>query len=105
MPGAAEIPGPAGNTEKDEDSDSAVAATELMKQGRLCEEGIPGVYSPDRVQQMLAEGMPERFIQQRLPVDSSRIDDALSEYNVLVKGEWTTAKVNNPVDFWTVSLN
>uniref|UniRef100_A0A915IXI7 Uncharacterized protein n=1 Tax=Romanomermis culicivorax TaxID=13658 RepID=A0A915IXI7_ROMCU len=35
-----------------------------MKRGRLPEEGIVGLYSPDRVQQMLAEGMSEKSIQQ-----------------------------------------
>uniref|UniRef100_A0A915KUJ0 Uncharacterized protein n=1 Tax=Romanomermis culicivorax TaxID=13658 RepID=A0A915KUJ0_ROMCU len=48
-----------------EDSlDSAVAATELMKRGKLHEEGIPGVYSPEKIQQMMAERMSERFIRQ-----------------------------------------
>uniref|UniRef100_A0A915J1Z2 Uncharacterized protein n=1 Tax=Romanomermis culicivorax TaxID=13658 RepID=A0A915J1Z2_ROMCU len=37
---------------------------DLMKRGRLHEEGIPRAYSPKRVQQMLAEGMSERFIPQ-----------------------------------------
>uniref|UniRef100_A0A915JDR8 Uncharacterized protein n=1 Tax=Romanomermis culicivorax TaxID=13658 RepID=A0A915JDR8_ROMCU len=34
-----------------------------MKPGKITEEGIPGVYSPEKVQQMLAEGMSEKFIQ------------------------------------------
>uniref|UniRef100_A0A915IAG4 Uncharacterized protein n=1 Tax=Romanomermis culicivorax TaxID=13658 RepID=A0A915IAG4_ROMCU len=48
-----------------EDSlDSAVAATGLMKRGKLHEEGIPGVYSPEKIQKMMAERMSERFIRQ-----------------------------------------
>uniref|UniRef100_A0A915JR65 Uncharacterized protein n=1 Tax=Romanomermis culicivorax TaxID=13658 RepID=A0A915JR65_ROMCU len=46
----------------DDSSDSVVAATELMKRGRIYDEGIPDVYSPEKVQQMMAEGMSERFI-------------------------------------------
>uniref|UniRef100_A0A915L9N8 Uncharacterized protein n=1 Tax=Romanomermis culicivorax TaxID=13658 RepID=A0A915L9N8_ROMCU len=46
----------------DDSSDSAIAATEPMKPGKITQEGIPGVYSPKKVQQMLAEGMSEKFI-------------------------------------------
>uniref|UniRef100_A0A915IHY6 Uncharacterized protein n=1 Tax=Romanomermis culicivorax TaxID=13658 RepID=A0A915IHY6_ROMCU len=46
----------------EDSSDSAVAAPELIKRARIDDEGIPRVYSPEKVQQMMAEGMSERFI-------------------------------------------
>uniref|UniRef100_A0A915K112 HAT C-terminal dimerisation domain-containing protein n=1 Tax=Romanomermis culicivorax TaxID=13658 RepID=A0A915K112_ROMCU len=58
-------------------------------------------FEPKKVLSVHHSNSQIELLLRHLPVDSSRIYDALSEYNVLVKGEWTTAKVNNLVDFWT----
>uniref|UniRef100_A0A915HIC6 Uncharacterized protein n=1 Tax=Romanomermis culicivorax TaxID=13658 RepID=A0A915HIC6_ROMCU len=49
------------SSEADEEEE-AIAATELMKRWKITQEGIPGVCSPEKVRQMLAEGMSENFI-------------------------------------------
>uniref|UniRef100_A0A915IEG8 Uncharacterized protein n=1 Tax=Romanomermis culicivorax TaxID=13658 RepID=A0A915IEG8_ROMCU len=47
-----------------EEEEETIAATELMKRGKIYDEGIPRVYSSEKIQQMLAEDMLERFIRQ-----------------------------------------